>query len=122
MFQILPGSVDDLILIKASGKLTADDYEKILIPKLNELFATHGRLRMLVWFADDFAGWGEITAAWDDALIGLQHPRDFKKLALVGAPQWVEWGMMLFALFVPGGVKSFAGDGLDEALAWLKSE
>jgi hypothetical protein len=120
MFEILPESQGDLIAIKASGKLTADDYEKFLVPKLDKLFAAYGKLRMLVLFSEDFSGWAEVSAAWDDAMIGLQHPRDFKKLALVGAPQWVEWGMRFFALFVPGHAKPFSTDCYDDAIAWLE--
>lgn len=119
MFEILKESKGPLIAVKVSGKLNVDDYEKLLIPKLNALFKEHGKLSMLVEFTDDFAGWDSLAAAWDDMKLGLEHPNDFEKLALVGAPEWVEWGMKFFGVFVKGEVKAFPPGSREAALKWL---
>jgi len=119
MFEILPESKDALLAVRASGKLTAEDYEKILLPKLNELFKVHKKLDMLVLFDEDFACWSSPQAVWDDAKIGLQHPNDFNRIALVGAPQWVEWGMKLYSLFVKGNIRSFPAGQKEDAFVWL---
>ena len=120
MFEILPQTTGALLAIKASGKLSADDYEKVLLPKLNELFKVHKKLDMLVQFDEDFACWDSPRAAWDDAKIGLEHPNDFNKIALVGAPQWVEWGMKLYSLFVKGKLRSFPAGQESDAFVWLE--
>lgn len=121
MFEILPKSSNEVLAIRASGKLSADDYEKILIPKLNVLFEEHKRVRLLVDFADDFACWSSAEAAWDDAKIGLEHPNDFEKIALVDAPDWVKWGMKFYCLFFRGEVKAFPRETEEEAWAWVRS-
>ncbi|NOX95777.1 MAG: STAS/SEC14 domain-containing protein [Alphaproteobacteria bacterium] len=121
MFEILPKSNEEALAIKASGKLSADDYEKVLIPKLNELFKAHKRVRLMVEFSDDFACWSSAEAAWDDAKIGLEHPNDFEKIALVGAPAWIKLGMKFYCLFFRGEVKAFAGDAEAEAWDWVKA-
>ncbi len=121
MFEILPRSAGNVLAIRASGKLSADDYEKVLIPKLNALFKEHKRLRVMIEFADDFACWSSAEAVWDDAKVGLKHPNDFEKIALVGAPEWVQWGMKLYSLFVHGKVKSFPRGAEEEAFEWVKS-
>ena len=120
MFEFLPESKDDLLALRASESLSADDYEKKLVPRLKELFKAHGKLRMLVEFADDFSGWGSSRAALDDIKIGLQHPNNFKKVALVNPPRWVIWGMKLYALFAPGKVKYFTRQEHGKALEWLQ--
>jgi hypothetical protein len=119
MFEILPQSSGALLAVRASGKLSVDDYEKILFPKLDELFKAHKKLNMLVVFDEDFACWSSPQAAWDDAKIGLEHPNDFDRIALVGAPQWVEWGMKLYSLFVKGKLRSFPAGQEADAFAWL---
>ena len=119
MFEILPQSTGGLLAVRASGKLSVDDYERILFPKLNELFKVHKKLNMLVLFDEVFACWSSPQAAWDDAKIGLQHPNDFDNIALVGAPQWVEWGMKLYSLFVKGKLRLFTAGQGEEAFAWL---
>ncbi len=55
MFEILPQSAGALLAVRAGGKLSADDYEEILLPKLDELFKAHKKLNMLVIFDEDFA-------------------------------------------------------------------
>lgn len=120
MFKILPENDGNILAIEASGKLTPEDYEQMLIPQLNELFAAHKKLRIMIVFADDFACWSSPEAMWDDAKIGLQHPNDFERIALVGAPDWVQWGMKIYSLFVHGAVKSFPRGDEKEAMAWLK--
>ena len=122
MFEILPESKGDLLAIKASGKLTAEDYEQTLLPKLEQLFRKHGRLNMLVQFSDDFAGWASTTAAWDDMKIGLQHGGDFEKFALVGGPEWIGWGAKLFGMFVPGQIRLFPDEAREQAMSWLSVE
>ena len=37
MIEILDKSKENVLLVKATGKLTVDDYENVFIPKLNEL-------------------------------------------------------------------------------------
>ncbi len=120
MFEILAQSKDDLLAVKASGKLTAHDYEQVLLPKLASLFKQYRQLRMLLVFSDDFAGWDSTMAAWDDLKIGLEHGGDFKKIAMVGAPQWVGIAMKLFSMFVHGEIKQFSKGAQDQAIIWLK--
>ncbi|GBE44196.1 MAG TPA: STAS/SEC14 domain-containing protein [Rhizobiales bacterium] len=119
MFKILPESKGALLAIQASGELTVEDYEKILVPKLRALFAEHSKLRILIEFADDFSCWASPGAAWDDMKIGLRHGGDFEKIALVGAPDWVEWGMKFYGLFVRGEIRAFPAGAREQALGWL---
>jgi len=57
MIEINDQSHGNNLVIKVSGKLTVNNYEHVLIPKLNELFKENGKVRMLVEFDDSFAGW-----------------------------------------------------------------
>lgn len=118
MLEILKDTDKAVLAIRVSGKLTADDYDKILIPKLEEMCAIFDKVKMLVEFGDDFSGW-EMSAALDDMKVGLQHYSDFEKFAMVGAPDWVVWGAKMFGVFVSAPIKSFAADERADALEWL---
>jgi len=53
--------------------------------------------------------------------LGLKHPNDFEKLALVGAQDWVNWGAKAFDIFVKGEVKNFPSHDREAALHWMTS-
>ena len=51
----------------------------LLIPKLEALFAAHGKLRVLFLADPDFAGW-DLSVAWQDARWGFGTLPDSKAL------------------------------------------
>ncbi len=118
MITILPESRGNVLAVKANGKLTVRDYEDVFIPKLEELIREHGKVRALLYLAEDFDGW-EMGAMWDDARVGLKHRKDFEKMAVVGGPGWVQKVVRAVAPLMSGEVKTFAADELEEALHWI---
>ncbi len=118
MIGFLPESAGNLIGIRATGTLTSADYEKVFIPRLEKMFAEHGRLRILFYMDEGFTGW-DLSAAWDDAAIALEHRADFEKIAVVGGPDWVTWCIKLSAFLVAGEIKVFPKDQLQEAWSWM---
>jgi len=72
MIELMPESTGNIVGIRATGTLTGADYEKVFIPRLEELFGEYGRLRILLYMDEGFAGW-DLSAAWDDAAFGLTH-------------------------------------------------
>ena len=75
--------------LRATGKLTDQDYKKVLLPGLEALIKQHGKIRLLCFLDEEFAGL-EPGAMWEDAKFFFPHKNDFEKMAIVGAPKWVE--------------------------------
>jgi len=119
MFTIMPESSGPVVGVRATGKLTDADYKETLIPALDKLFAAHGTLNVLIYLDDGFEGW-ELGAAWDDARFGLGHRSDFARLAVVGGPAWVEWGIKACGFLMKGEIRVFPADQLNAAWAWVK--
>jgi hypothetical protein len=120
MIEICPESDGATLAVVASDKLTADDYELVFMPALEERIERFGRARAVIAFDDDFRGW-ELGALWDDAKFGLKHRNDFERIAVVGAPRWVEWSAKVGELFMHGEVKSFEPTEYVDAVLWAKS-
>ena len=70
--------------------------------------------------ADPFDGW-ELGAMWDDTKFGIQHRKDFEKIAVVGGSKWLEWALKIGAHFMEGQVKTYKDPELQEALTWVKA-
>lgn len=119
MFEVLPESHGQTIGIRVTGTLTDDDYKSVLIPVIEKALAEEGKLRVLLLF-EDFEGW-DLQAAWDDTVFGMTHRTDFERLALVGAPSYVEWGMRLFVPLMSGSIRNFSAEDLKTAWRWVES-
>ena len=58
-------------------------------------------------------------AMWQDTKVGLSHWTSFEKIAVVSDQKWVRRSMKAFGWMMPGEVKLYDGDQLDEAKAWV---
>ena len=118
MVEVLPGTHGSVLLLKAVGMLSDADYRNVLIPRLEAIITEHGKARLLLDLSD-FFGW-ELAALWDDARFGLAHRHDFARIAVVGGPSWLDWGVKLSALMMSGELRSFSPRALESAVAWVK--
>jgi ribosomal 30S subunit maturation factor RimM len=119
MIEIMSETEGKMLAVKATEKLTYEDYEEVFIPKLNQLIEEYGKIRVVMYFDEGFSGW-EPEAAWDDAKFGIQHKNDFEKTAVVGGPKWVEWATRISAYFIEGEVKIYEASDFQAAISWIK--
>lgn len=120
MIEVMPESQGKVFGVKMSGKITAREYEDVIIPGLEAVFKEHGKIRLMYLVDESFQG-AEAGAMWDDTKLGLKHRKDFEKLALVGGSKWMDWLTKLAAKFISGETKTFTSEQLQEAWDWLKS-
>jgi len=111
----LPGHV---VGIHAVGEVSKDDYEKVLIPRLEELVNRQGEINYLLILETDV---GNFTAGawWDDFKLGMKHFTKWNKIAIVTDQKLVEWFSDAFRLFIPGTSRGFSIADLDEAVKWV---
>ena len=119
MIEIMLESEANILVVKATEKLTARDYEEVFIPKINQLIEEYGKVRVVVLLAENFSGW-EIGAAWDDAVFGIQHRTDFEKIAVVGGSKWVQWATKISAHFMNGQAAVYDIPDFQSAVTWVK--
>jgi SpoIIAA-like len=106
--------------LRASGKLTRDDYKNVLEPALKEAIDS-GEARVL-FVLPDFDGL-EAKAWLEDIRTGLgvefANRSAWKRFAFVTGVDWVAQAMHLFAWAMPGELEVYEMDELDEAKAWI---
>ncbi len=103
--------------LKAVGKLTHEDYEKIT-PLIDSALegVKEPKIKAII-DGTEMEGW-ELRAAWDDFKIGLKHGNEFEKIAIYGNKNWQQIISKVGSWFITGEVKYFEEE--DEALSWLK--
>jgi SpoIIAA-like len=119
MLHLLPETGGDLLAVRAEDRLTDADYRDLLVPRLEAIIRQHGKARLLCVMAEGFHGW-TAGAAWDDAVFGIKHRNDFARLAVVGGPRWVEWGVKLGARIMSGEVRGFPAREEAAARDWVR--
>ncbi|MBJ2148789.1 STAS/SEC14 domain-containing protein [Vibrio sp. IB15] len=109
-------SGETIIVFKAKGKLTHDDYQAMIpILKTTIKEIDSSALKMLVDIST-LTGW-ERRAAWDDFKLGLELNSKIDKIATYGDQSWQELAAKVGSWFVSGDIKSF--EDHDSAIEWL---
>ena len=80
-----------------------------------------GSLYLLYILGSEYDGY-EAEAMWDDTKVGMKDSTHFQKLGVVTNKKWICGSIKVFAFFIPGEVKLFGTDLLDEANVWIWAE
>jgi SpoIIAA-like len=60
-------------------------------------------------------------AAWEDTKLGLGRFRHWERIAVVGDADWLRRAIHALSWAMPGEVRVFATNNLDDARAWITS-
>ena len=119
MIKILTNMPDKIVGIRASGTVTAEDYESVLIPTIEERLKKQGPIRLLYVLdcsVTDFS----LGAMWDDTKLGFQHLQDFERIAIVTDDHLMRGMVHAFQFAMPKFLRVFPLDEEDAAIEWLK--
>ncbi len=112
-------SDDFYLTLKATGKLTHNDY-KTIVPLIESALSEIQSPQIKALFdATEFEGW-ELRAAWDDLKLGMKHGNKFTKIAIVGHQKLLDFGAKISTWFMSGEVKHF--DDKTAAWYWLRED
>jgi SpoIIAA-like len=118
MIRTIPDLPDHVLGFTASGKVTAADYESVIVPAVEHELKARRRVRLLYHLGADFAGF-DMGALWADAKIGLHHPAAWERVALVSDVDWLRSATKVLGFAMPGRVRVFANSELAEATRWV---
>ena len=119
MFIWMPESGGPFVSLKVVGRLTDDAYQHVL-PKLVEVVAREGSLRLFVDLSE-FEGW-DWQSEWDKAAFGIKYWDKVHRVALVGASGWATLIARIAAALTHTDVRAYDADECDAALAWVRAE
>ena len=118
MIEIIHDLPEKVIGFRATGKVTRDDYEKILMPAVDVQEKKFNKINFLLWVDTDLSNY--TFGAWvDDALVGLKHLTHWHKVAIVSHSGTVKKFTDIFGHLVPGIYKGFQTSELEAAKQWV---
>jgi hypothetical protein len=118
MIEQIKGMPAGTLGFRAVGKVTREDYENILVPDVEAVFALNRKLRLLYHLGPDFEGF-ELGALWDETKLGLRHVNDWDRVAVVTDESWVH-ALVRTGILAPAQSRLFGNAELDAAMAWIE--
>jgi len=110
----------NIISFVASGVVTSEDYEDILIPEVEKMLESYPKIRMLYQLDENFESF-TTGAMWDDTQLGLKHFAAWEKIAVVTDVVWIRGSLNVFAFAIPAEVKLFSNAELEDAREWIQA-
>ncbi|MEP6615406.1 MAG: STAS/SEC14 domain-containing protein [Ginsengibacter sp.] len=118
MIEIIPGLSPETAAFKAVGKVTKDDYEKILMPEVGRISKTFDKINFFLLLDTNVGNYS--MGAWiDDALVGLKHLFKWHRVAIVSDQKMVKTITDIFGHLVPGEYKGFVKEETEAAKKWV---
>ncbi|HEV7123573.1 MAG TPA: STAS/SEC14 domain-containing protein [Rhodanobacter sp.] len=118
MLTIIEGLPDHVIGIRINDKLRTEDFERLLIPLVNERLERQHKLDLLCCIEGEWKGM-EAGAMWQDLRLGLGRIGHWARMAIVTDIKWLENAIRLFRLFSPGELRHFANADFALASEWV---
>jgi len=118
MIKQIEGLPAGTLGFRASGQVTAADYERVLVPDVEAAFALNRKLRLLYLVDADFTGF-DPGAMWDDAKLGMRHLSGWDRVALVTDVPWLRMTATAMGFVIPAEFRLFGLAELAAAKAWI---
>ncbi len=118
MIEVIDGFPENVVALTAKDTVTRQDYEKVLIPAVNDALKRHGKIRLYYEFGPQYSGF-HAGAAWEDFKVGVEHWKNWEKVAVVTDVAWIRQAMLAFGFLLPGRMRVFTLAEKAEARDWV---
>src|SRR5208282_816860 len=118
MIKILEGFPDNVIAANAVGRVTRQDYEAVLIPRVEATAKKHPKIRCYYEIGADFSGI-EPGAVWEDFRVGVEYWTNWERVAVVTDVTWIVHVVNALRFLLPGQIRVFPTGEKETARAWV---
>lgn len=113
------GLSQDVVALRASGLITAQEYRETVIRLVEERAKHYPNLKLLLVMDRDFDSFSH-AATWQDLDFGLSHQDLFSKVAVVTDSGAFVHGDKVFAPLMWASIRAFKLSELDAAREWVE--
>ncbi|WP_300568500.1 STAS/SEC14 domain-containing protein [Flavobacterium sp.] len=118
MIQVI-SAPDNIVAFRAMGEVTKEDYENIVVPKVEELVKRIHEINFLLVLDTEIKNF--TAGAWkEDILLGLKNFGKWNRAAIITDSQDVIGFTDKFSYAVPGEFRGFKKEDFNEALNWVE--
>lgn len=119
--MIIFKKINDVLFFTMSGKITDEDYKKVIIQEIEkekEILKDSEKLKLAIVLSDDFQG-VSIKVVIDDIIYGFKNRNNFYKIGISGKYYKIQDQLVKLAnTMVSGEMKVY--DDSEDMFKWLK--
>lgn len=120
MIRSLPGFPENVVAAVATGHVTRQDYESVLIPQVEAVAKSHPKVRCYYELGSDFAGMAP-GAMWEDVRVGIEYWARWERVAVVTDITWIAQAVKAFGFLMPGRIRVYALSDKQSARGWVEA-
>ena len=118
MIELLRGFPDNVVALACHGKVSREDYDKVLVPAVDRALKSNDKVRLLYEIGNDFEGY-DAGAAWEDFKVGMEHFSRWERVAVITDIDWIKHSVQLFNFIMPGTMRVYPGAEAAKARLWI---
>ena len=118
MIKMLDDFPESIVAVVCQGHVTKSDYERVLIPAVEERLGRHAKVRLYYEIDPSFSGI-DVGAVWEDTKLGFEHLSRWEKMALVTDVPWIRHAVGAFRFLMPGRLRIFDRSQAEQARSWI---
>lgn len=120
MITILNDAPENVAAFNATGEVTKEDFENLVIPYVKNKVEQFDELNYLLYLDTDLSNF--TMGAWlQDSLLGIKNITKWNRAAIVTDEEGVQNFTDIFSVLMPGEFKSFPKENLYNALYWCQN-
>lgn len=120
MISIINDAPENVAAFNATGEITREDFENLVIPHVKSKVEQFNELNYLLYLNTDLDNF--TMGAWlQDALLGIKNITKWNRAAIVTDKEGVQNFTDIFSVLMPGEFKSYPKENLYNALYWCQN-
>ncbi len=121
MIELMTGVPHYVVAARASGKVTKQDFEAVLMPAFQHSSKVHGNIYLLLCIDSNVCDF--TPGSWcKDFKTRVDHFTNWKKIAFVTDLPLTEKFSDLLSVLSPGSSKGYRKEELEEAKFWISQK
>ena len=118
MLQLIEDLPAHVVGVRAVNAVTEEDYKKVLLPALEALSKTTGKINLIIVLETNVSNY--TLGAWaNDLKAGFMYFTKWHRIAIVSDQKLVRTFTNAFSFIAPGEYKGFPMAGLSIAKQWV---
>jgi hypothetical protein len=118
MVQLLADFPDHVAAYRASGAISKEEYQEVVMARVDEVADRYSKINFLVRLETDMDNYS-IGAFLEYLKISFEHFRKWSRMAIVTDERWLRKAYEGLSLLVPGQIRGYPLDEFEKAKEWV---